>query len=225
MRLRIPATPPPKSGVVKTLERDVAEILEDGAQIGLFGPRDPAYWTLWIVSFCLLLNMVSFILLDVYFLQGSWALVQTLPFVWFLQGYFILECVHISGTETRDSKKNSSELTRCVLSGILATFFLVSCVFPLVVMELEQCGSLDDAAAENLHECFQAVKTSISADLSADCQAHADITTRATGICPEIRFGSGSGTAWKAWSMISILLFIFGNCLAIWKLPWGGRRS
>ena len=215
----VESTPPTYSTTLKNDIEKVEEVVEKtGLYVGIFGPRDSKYWPLWTISMTLLANLVSLVLLDVYYLESSWALVQSLPIVWFLQGYFVLECVHISGTEIRE-QTTRGELTRCLLSGILATFFLVSCVFPLVVMELEQCGSLEDTAAEQLRECYEAVSTSISADFATTCQMHSDIMTRATGICPEVRFGSGSGTAWKAWTMITILLFILLNCLAIWKLP------
>ena len=136
--------------------------------------------------------------------KGHGASCRISPVFWFVQGLFIFDCIQYVAYPEDEAVKTYEKI-RCYLLGIVSVILLLSAVFPLLIIETHHCQSLDDATQEMLRECYQAVSSSVSADLAASCMTDTDISTRATGICPQIRFGKQTGTAW---TVIGFLLFI-----------------
>jgi hypothetical protein len=171
------------------------------------GPLRDLYWT----GVAQVVSLLLAYFFDVYLLEGEWGLLQDFPIYWILQIIFILEVWHIAAFDI----VKRDDVTRANCAGFFATILLLGGLLPLTIQEVHQCSSIDDATQDALRQCYQSVTSAYNADLAAGCQADTDISTRATGICPQVRFGDGNGIGWIVFQFFLVSALLVTNILVL----------
>ena len=60
------------------------------------------------------------------------------------------------------------------------------------------------------------VSSTLTAESGIMCQADLDVATRATGVCPRVRFGNSGGVGWMVFQYILVIFFIATNAVALY---------
>lgn len=150
-------------------------------------------------------------IVNYFVLEDEWSLYSDQPILWVLQLLAVLEAWHISGFDD----ENPQESRKLLVSLFLATLNWVL-AFVYVIEETADCNKIESTDLANMQKCYDMVSSSVSATQGLVCQADVDIGSRATGVCPQVRFGEGGGTVWIIWQFILVLFFIGTNLVAFY---------
>ena len=60
------------------------------------------------------------------------------------------------------------------------------------------------------------VSSTLTAESGVLCQADVDIATRATGVCPRVRFGNSGGVGWMVWQYILVIFFLVTDAVSLY---------
>lgn len=136
-------------------------------------------------------------------LEDEWSLYGDQPILWVLQLLVLLEALHVSGF----NDKNFQETRKLLVSLFLASANWIL-AFVYVIEETVDCNKIESADLANMQRCYDMVSSSISATQGLVCQVDSDMGSRATGVCPQVRFGNGGGTVWIIWQFLLVIFFI-----------------
>jgi hypothetical protein len=182
--------------------------------VGLFRPPTPGQTRLRRLYFITLAQFGIFVvtwIVNYFVLEDEWSLYSDQPILWVLQLLAVLEAWHISGFDD----ENPQESRKLLVSLFLATLNWVL-AFVYVIEETADCNKIESTDLANMQKCYDMVSSSVSATQGLVCQADVDIGSRATGVCPQVRFGEGGGTVWIIWQFILVLFFIGTNLVAFY---------
>ena len=136
-------------------------------------------------------------------LEDEWSLYGDQPILWVLQLPVLLEALHVSGF----NDKNVQGTRKLLVSLFLASVNWIL-AFVYVIEETVDCNKIESADLANMQRCYDMVSSSISATQGLVCQVDSDMGSRATGVCPQVRFGNGGGTVWIIWQFLLVIFFI-----------------
>jgi hypothetical protein len=136
-------------------------------------------------------------------LEDEWSLYGDQPILWVLQLLVLLEALHVSGF----NDKNFQGTRKLLVSLFLASANWIL-AFVYVIEETVDCNKIESADLANMQRCYDMVSSSISATQGLVCQVDSDMGSRATGVCPQVRFGNGGGTVWIIWQFLLVIFFI-----------------
>jgi hypothetical protein len=136
-------------------------------------------------------------------LEDEWSLYGDQPILWVLQLLVLLEALHVSGFDDKNFQGTRKLLVSLFLAS--ANWILA---FVYVIEETVDCNKIESADLANMQRCYDMVSSSISATQGLVCQVDSDMGSRATGVCPQVRFGNGGGTVWIIWQFLLVIFFI-----------------
>ena len=136
-------------------------------------------------------------------LEDEWSLYGDQPILWVLQLLVLLEALHVSGFDD----ENFQQTRKLLVSLFLASVNWIL-AFVYVIEETVDCNKIESADLANMQRCYDMVSSSISATQGLVCQVDSDMGSRATGVCPQVRFGNGGGTVWIIWQFLLVIFFI-----------------
>lgn len=180
--------------------------------VGFFRePKDPRLKALYYIS---LLHLAVFLIswiINYTVLEDEWSLYSDQPLLWVLQLLVVLEAWHISGF----NDPNPQDSRKLLVANFLA---LANWVLALVyvIEETVECNKLESTELSAMQQCYDMVSTSVSADTGVLCQADVNVGSRATGVCPQVRFDEGGGIAWIVFQYVLVFFFIITDVLLFW---------
>lgn len=62
------------------------------------------------------------------------------------------------------------------------------------------------------------VSSTLSAESGVLCQADVDIATRATGVCPRVRFGSSGGVGWMVFQYVLVIFYLVTDAVSLYTV-------
>lgn len=182
--------------------------------VGLFRAPTAAQTRLRRLYFITLAQFGVFVvtwIVNYFVLEDEWSLYSDQPLLWVLQLIAVLEAWHISGFDD----ENPQESRKLLVSLFLATLNWVL-AFVYVIEETADCNKIESTDLANMQKCYDMVSSSVSATQGLVCQADVDIGSRATGVCPQVRFGEGGGTVWLIWQFLLVFFFIGTDLVAFY---------
>lgn len=182
--------------------------------VGLFRAPTAAQTRLRRLYFITLAQFGVFVvtwIVNYFVLEDEWSLYSDQPLLWVLQLIAVLEAWHISGFDD----ENPQESRKLLVSLFLATINWVL-AFVYVIEETADCNKIESTDLANMQKCYDMVSSSVSATQGLVCQADVDIGSRATGVCPQVRFGEGGGTVWLIWQFLLVFFFIGTDLVAFY---------
>lgn len=180
--------------------------------LGFQVPVDINQKRLWFLTLAQFVGFIVVWLNNYAILGHGWALYENQPVLWVLQLMVIFQAWHITGYNDANPQEGRRLLpiqVVCILNWLLA--------FVWIITETVQCERIDSEDSAIMQQCYDMVSTTLTAESGVMCQADVDIATKATGVCPRVRFGNGGGVAWMVWQYVLVIFFLASNVVGLYN--------
>jgi hypothetical protein len=155
--------------------------------------------------------LLSWILYN--FVADVWSLFRDQPILWVVQIIAIIEIWEI--TAEGIATLNVTHKARLALIIALLNWVLV---FVFVIQEVSTCASLESAEIAAQRDCRDSISRTISSSSVLVCQADVDVSTSATGVCPQVAFGETGGIFWIIFQILLCLGYIVSDFVLLYDM-------